>query len=196
MGRAVDVEDSSIGADDGLGSGMGIRVALEAVDDSGRPFRLLSHVFAVLGQFNVVWRAQTGAVRRVIHLHCGLFRVVHIDGRRVGEVKCGMARCVARARRAGHRWGDAWNVGDKDSGDKEKCPKRMTIPSKLAQREGKSERERAVQRGAGREQKVSFQWFRATSVSHPLTVVLADMLLLLRLLRLLLRPSSSSVFFL
>lgn len=64
------------------------------------------------------------------------------------------------------------------------------------EREKERDRERAVQRGAGREQKVSFQWFRATSVSHPLTVVLADMLLLLRLLRLLLRPSSSSVFFL
>lgn len=140
VGRAVDVEDSSIGADDGLGSGMGIRVALEAVDDSGRPFRLLSHVFAVLGQFHVVWRAQTGAVRGVIHLHCGLFRVFHIDGRGVSEVKCGMARCVARARRAGHRWGDAWNVGDKESGDKEKCPKRTTIPSKLAQRERERER--------------------------------------------------------
>lgn len=58
------------------------------------------------------------------------------------------------------------------------------------------DRERAVQRGAGREQKVSFRFFRETSVSHPLTVVLADMLLLLRLLLLRLRPSSSSVFFL
>lgn len=113
-------------------------------------------------------------------------------------MKCGMARCVARARRAGHRWGDAWNVGDKESGDKEKCPKRTTIPSKLAQRERERERdrERAVQRGAGREQKVSFRFFRETSVSHLSTVVLAGMLLLLRLLLLLLRPSSSSVFFL
>lgn len=60
-------------------------------------------------------------------------------------MKCGMARCVARARRAGHRWGDAWNVGDKESGDKEKCPKRTTIPSKLAQRE--REKEREIERG-------------------------------------------------
>jgi hypothetical protein len=68
---ALDIEDSAVGADDALGSGMGVGVALETAEDALRPGRLVVVLFAIFGGVG-------GAIRGgVVVLECLLSGAFH-----------------------------------------------------------------------------------------------------------------------